>query len=74
MKTKFEETVFAGKYPRLCKHKEGGFVVLFFSESVGVVVEGNDSYSVNYCCRSWVSANDMKEWVKVTGTVTFEID
>lgn len=65
----------AEKYPCLRKHRSLGFVVLFIGESEGIVVEGNNAtYSVNYCCRSWVSANDMKEWVKVTGTVTFEID
>ncbi len=77
MKTKFTENVSpaTATYPCLRRHNAENFVVLFISEHEGIVVESNsDHYLVNHSNGEWLSANNKKQWTKVTGTVIFEIE
>jgi hypothetical protein len=77
MNTKFTETVSpaTATYPCLRRHNTEDFVVLFISEDQGIVVESrSENRPVNFSGGSWISANDKSEWVKVTGTVIFEVE
>jgi hypothetical protein len=50
-------------------------VVLFFTETVGMVVEpARGSDGIGYCCCGWVNCNDESVWSKERGIVTIEVN
>lgn len=60
------------KYPVARREPDYGFIVLFFSESHGVVISANDNdvYNIGDMSLNWPSCNNSEDWEPVDITIT----
>ena len=60
------------KYPVARREPDYGFIVLFFSESHGVVISANDNdvYNIGDMSLNWSSCNNSEDWEPVDITIT----
>ena len=60
------------KYPVVRRDSEYGFIVLFFSESYGVVISTTEKspYSVGEISLNWLNCKIRGEWEPVDITIT----
>ena len=71
---KEEEKVEYG-FPILMEADSTGLLVLFTSETEGVVIDGGSSmWSVGEYCDDWFPCYQKMQWKKFTGTITLEND
>ena len=60
------------KYPVARREPDYGFIVLFFSESHGVVISAKDDdvYNIGDTSLNWSSCNNSEDWESVDITIT----
>ena len=60
------------KYPVARREPDYGFIVLFFSESHGVVISANDNdvYNIGDMSLNWSSCKNSEDWEPVDITIT----
>ena len=73
---KCEEEKVEYSFPMLMEAVGTGFIVLFTSETVGVVINKGSSvlWAVGEYCDEWLTCDDKNHWKKFTGTITLEND
>ena len=72
---KMEKEKVEESFPMLMGSEGAGLIVLFTSETGGVVIDGGSStWRVGEYCDNWPPCTHGRLWKKFTGTITLEND
>lgn len=63
-------TVLEVNFPALMESKTSDLIVLFISETEGVVIKGGSDYRTGHYSSDWIPCGEKTEWSEFYGVVT----